>query len=114
MVHEDWTRYGFWVLHCEDGIIAQSSDWGRLPAEAAAAADKGDPLRIAFHYLPTAATFGPVTIPAGATPHYFRRVERAGGRLVRIEFHIGYRDGGGQQHTMGIDAETGRVIQTLS
>ena len=109
MLYEDWKRYGFWVLYCEDGIIAQSSEWWTLPA---ARTEKGTPRRIAFHYLPTASMFGPVDIPAGAEPYYFRRIERVGGRLVKMEFHVGYRDGN-NQNTIGVDAETGRQVQAL-
>jgi hypothetical protein len=112
MLYEDWTRYGFWVLYCEDGIIAQSSDWGTLPAVAAARANKGDPLRIGYHHVPRAQTFGPVDIPAGAEPYYFRRIERVGGRLTKMEFHVGYRDGE-RKVTIGVDAESGSLVQAL-
>jgi hypothetical protein len=112
MIHEDWKRYGFWVLFCEDGIIAQSSDWATLPAAAAAKADKGTPLRISYHFIPAAQTFGPVDIPAGAEPYYFRRIERVGGRLTKMEFHVGYRDGE-RKVTIGVDAESGSLVQAL-
>jgi len=106
MVSENYMDYGEWVLKCAHGTVSQKQSDRKTPSDAITD-DLGPPMSISFMYR-DGRQFGPVRIPAGAMPRYFRRVDRANGRIVSLEFWIGWKSADGF-YWIAIDAETGEV-----